>query len=453
MTKSLNDPSITLVNHASVVIKEGSVAILSDPWYFGTAFNDGWSLLYENPQSDIEKILESISHIWISHEHPDHFSVPFFISYADLINKKGIEILFQKTHDKRVVNFLKAKKLNVRELEDKKQYHLSNNFSIRCIKSFFYDSALSIEVGDKRILNLNDCPIVQPKEIESFRKEFGRYDILLTQFSYAAWKGGRKNISWRKTAAKEKLDAMHNQALILGAKSIIPFASFIRFSNHMNEYLNYEINRPNDVVSFLDTEDVNVLFLKPMQEIPVSKISDSKLGISFWEEQFDLVPNADLSRSDKIESETLLNESFQKYQKRIFNNNSKFLIHMASRLPFIDLFRRTRLKLIDFDKCVDVDIFEENLIFSDLVENYDIALDSQSLDFLFRNTFGFDTLTVNGCFEEGNKGGFAKFTKTLAIENLNNLGLSLNLKLIFRLDLVFLFLKSVRRVSNHLKEK
>ena len=42
-------------------------------------------------------------------------------------------------------------------------------------------------------------------------------------------------------------------------------------------------------------------------------------------------------------------------------------------------------------------------------------------------SFGFDTLTVNGCFEEASNGGFLVSTKTLAIENLNNLGMSISL--------------------------
>ena len=179
MIDNNKESSITLVNHASVVISNREVSILSDPWFFGGAFNDGWSLLYQNSEEDIITILNGITHIWISHEHPDHFSVPFFMKYADLIIKNEIKILFQETKDKRVTNFLRAKKMKVEELKNKKRYYLSSEFSIKCIKSFFYDSALEIKIGSSKILNLNDCPIVKPQEIESFRKEFGSYDICL----------------------------------------------------------------------------------------------------------------------------------------------------------------------------------------------------------------------------------------------------------------------------------
>ena len=44
---------IQFVNHASVLIGNEKNSILSDPWYSGTAFNDGWSLLYENKRETL----------------------------------------------------------------------------------------------------------------------------------------------------------------------------------------------------------------------------------------------------------------------------------------------------------------------------------------------------------------------------------------------------------------
>ena len=47
-----------------------------------------------------------------------------------------------------------------------------------------------------------------------------------------------------------------------------------------------------------------------------------------------------------------------------------------------------------------------------------IQMRSESLAFIFKNTFGFDTLTVNGCFEEISAGGFAQATKTTQLKIL-----------------------------------
>ena len=103
---------ISLVNHASILVEKGDISILSDPWYFGSAFHEGGSLIHENKESEIKDILNSVTHIWISHEHPDHFSVGFFKTYKDLLISKKIKFLFQETKDKRVVNFLQSQLLH-----------------------------------------------------------------------------------------------------------------------------------------------------------------------------------------------------------------------------------------------------------------------------------------------------------------------------------------------------
>ena len=70
-------PQITFVNHASVKISNSETTILTDPWYEGHAFNQGWLLLHENKDSEVLKMLDDVNYIWISHEHPDHFSILF----------------------------------------------------------------------------------------------------------------------------------------------------------------------------------------------------------------------------------------------------------------------------------------------------------------------------------------------------------------------------------------
>ena len=66
---------IEFVNHASVIIRGKNISILSDPWYKGDAFNKGWNLLTETNDDHVKVLLNKITHIWISHEHPDHLSI------------------------------------------------------------------------------------------------------------------------------------------------------------------------------------------------------------------------------------------------------------------------------------------------------------------------------------------------------------------------------------------
>ena len=107
--------------------------------------------------------------------------------------KENIKFVFQKTKDKRVISFLKKMKFETLELENNKLFNLDKNFSLKIQKCDFYDSALILKINDKTIFNINDCPIKSKSDIEGFKRKYGKCDYLFTQFSYAAWKGGKNN--------------------------------------------------------------------------------------------------------------------------------------------------------------------------------------------------------------------------------------------------------------------
>ena len=59
----MNRTNIEFVNHASVLISHGEINILSDPWYIGAVFHQGWRLLYENSGDKINDILKKLHKI------------------------------------------------------------------------------------------------------------------------------------------------------------------------------------------------------------------------------------------------------------------------------------------------------------------------------------------------------------------------------------------------------
>jgi hypothetical protein len=445
----MKNTSIEFINHASVIISYGKNKILTDPWYYGDSFHKGWNLLVEQSKDEINKILDNISYIWISHEHPDHFSVKFFMDFKDKIIENSIVILFQKTKDKRVASFLKKKEFQLLELPNKKKIELDENLNITCIRDGFYDSALFIEAPDTKILNLNDCEISSIKKAKNLFKIVGECDILLTQFSYAAWKGGIQNKSWRELAAREKIDTIRIQNEIFKPKTIIPFASFIYFSNVKNFYLNDSINQPKTVIRNFEDLKVNINVMKPFDVFNGKyDLNDNKKASIFWDDKITNQHSLKLNRYAKITFDDL-NKSFKKYQKRIFNNNNKFLMKLARFLSPIKVFSNLNIKLDDLGKTINFDLFCLELKYT--IDEPDIVMSSESLNFIFTNSFGFDTLTVNGCFEEGKKGGFIKSSKTLAIENMNNIGIYFNFNMIYNLQIIIIFIQRLRSVRNKIE--
>ena len=101
--------------------------------------------------------------------------------------------------------------------------------------------------------------------------------------------------------------------------------------------------------------------------------------------------------------------------------------------------------LTDQNIVLNFDLFSEKL--NTAQTEPDVSMSSESLDFIMKNTFGFDTLTVNACFEEIKKGGFSKMTKTMAIENLNNIGISVNFSIFLRVDIILLFISRLFAVN------
>ena len=109
--KSIPTNKVIFLNHSCVLVDSGKTKILCDPWFEGTAFQDGWSLLYDQSH-DINDL--DFDYIWISHEHPDHFSIPTL----NQLNKPQ-KFLYQETEDKKVKIWLESKGHSVPELPHK----------------------------------------------------------------------------------------------------------------------------------------------------------------------------------------------------------------------------------------------------------------------------------------------------------------------------------------------
>jgi len=440
--------SIEFINHASVVVSDGKISILSDPWFGGDAFHKGWNLLHETNEDEIKKLLQKITHIWVSHEHPDHFSISFFQNYSQILRNNSIKILFQKTNDKRVFKFLNSKGLDVQELEFNKILKLSDNYSVMCIKDGFYDSGLLINSHGEKILNLNDCEITTPNRANEVLKLTGNVDVLLTQFSYAAWKGGINNKQWRINAAQEKINSMSLQIETFQPKYVIPFASFFYFSNKENFYLNDSANKPEQLEDKLKKYSEKLLIMAP-KDILGGKMEslNNDRAINFWKNKYEKLLDLSLNQFSTTDL-NIINNSFKTYCERIEKNNNLFLIKIIRYLSPIRAFKPIIVKITDLNLNLEFDYVRK--IFSQTSEQAMLSMKSESLNFIFKNSFGFDTLTVNGCFEEVQKGGFVKATKTLAIENLNNLGIKIELKTLFNISIIKLFLTRLYRVSKKL---
>ena len=444
-----NITSLKFVNHASIIVKHGPISVLSDPWYQGDAFHKGWNLIHELSDEEIIEILDDITHIWISHEHPDHFSILFFKKFGDKIKERKIQILFQYCKDQRVQNFLSKSGFNLQNLSFNEWVNLSAEFEVLCFKEGFYDSGLAIRTSDKTIINVNDCQFEDDSACRKLSRITGECDILVTQFSYASWKGGIDNVAWRQLAAREKIDIMKLQASYLKPRVVIPFASFIYFSNKANFYLNDAHNTPSDIVQGFIGTDFKVKIMMPFEIIDNLKSDlENAKSIEFWQNANLLLDDKKLNEYEEVSIEQLKN-TFKKYRERVFKNNSRWFMKFARYLSPIPAFRPVIIKIVDLDVNLRLDLFSKSL--TKTTSQPDVSMSSESFNFMMSNTFGFDTLTVNGCFEEEQKSGFSKLARSFAIENLNNMGIEFRPSILFNFNLIIMFLQRLWKVSKKLQ--
>ena len=394
---------IKFINHASVVIEGNGKSILTDPWYEGEIFNKGWKLLEENKTNDIKQIIDTIDYIWISHEHPDHFSISFFKKYKDQIISNSIIILFQETKDKRVVSFLRSLSFNVVEIKESEEFKIEKNFSVKVIKDEFYDSSLLLKINDISIFNTNDCNFQNINKTKNFYKKFGPCDILLTQFSYAAWKGGKDNTDWRRNAALDKLNTLYEQAKIFKSKFIIPIASFIYFANKENFYLNDASNSPRDIIDFFNkkNKENKIILLSKYQTFSPTQLNkhSNKKALEFWDNLFDNknnLTNIEYNTSNSIDE---IKKAFLTYRNRIKANNSIISIQFVNLIKIGGFFQSNKIYLHDLDTGIEINLAFGNF---EIITKEDcfVSMHSESFIFIMKTSYGFDTLTVNGCFEE-----------------------------------------------------
>ena len=434
---------IQFLNHACVRIMTDTVTIVSDPWFSGSIFNHGWELIWTSEQ--LFATAADSDFVWISHEHPDHFSPAFFRR----LNGKKPDVVFQETRDRRVARYLATQGLTVHEVNNHGVFHLSTVERLTIVRNGLYDSWSLFESPRVKILNINDCIIKTDADLRAVKKRIGDVDVLLTQFSYAGWVGDRRNKSLRERAATRRLDVVRKQIEYLEPAYVIPFASFAWFCNEENAYLNDSVNRiPDFLDRCADLRSVPIV-MQPMETWCVGAAHDNGPAIQFWERAYDAALSSETQKTRSTLDVAALRAECEAYRNRIFARNSKRWMRLVSALPVLNLFRPVRIKLVDLGRTVRFSFFDELREIEDTA-TADIEMSCDSLAFIFANEFGFDTLMVNArC--SASKRGLDLVMRNFAIGSLNAMGWSIGVGMFAMLarevGLVWLVLRELKNVS------
>ncbi|PZE21137.1 MBL fold metallo-hydrolase [Paenibacillus xerothermodurans] len=402
---------IEWVNHASFILAASNITMISDPWLDGTVFDNGWALLSDTKfkYEDFSRI----THIWFSHEHPDHFNPPNLKQIPAAYRSK-ITVIFQETKDKKVVQYCEnVLGFNVVELKQDQWYRLSSDMEIMCCP-VYGDSWLAVKTNDVSILNLNDCVLTEDEAIRGIKNQVGHIDVLLTQFSFAKWVGNKNDTVSRKKHANEKLDTLRKQVRLLQPEFVIPFASYIWFCHADNYYMNADVNRIEDVYNtVLNDKLAAPVVMYPGDIWHLGKQYNSAESIAKYNVDYQRVlTSPTLVFSQRVDINDLLSDA-KRFAHALLTANKKDVVEY----------------LLDEPAAVYLTDYKQALLFSlktGLTEtsipaaHCDVALSSEALHYCFQFLWGGDTLNINGRFQIPEHGAYVKFRKFFVVSNLNN---------------------------------
>lgn len=410
--------TIKWINHAGFLLESNQIKLVCDPWIEGTAFDNGWKLLSSTLFTYAD--FENVTHIWFSHEHPDHFSPPN-IKKIPPQYRSQITVLYQTTNDKKIVKFCQVAGFKeVIELPPSQWFTLANDFTIMNQNDKDGDSWLAIRAEGLSLLNLNDVVAYRTDaQLMYLNKLIGGIDILFTQFSYANWVGNPNDINYRQSCAEEKIKAIEDQIRIFQPRFIVPFASFVWFCHAENYYVNDCANKIGDIHKWLLNQQVESIVMYPNDEWTVGKPYNSEKAIAHYNIDYQTIEqNPELLTSKNMDLTTLKTLSTNYVQQLLKKNGLiiKWKLRNAAKIYLTDLNCAVYLTLKGM-----IDANEHK-------EDCDIAVSSAALGYCLKFDWGGGTLNVNARYEKPKNGQYSNIENYFYIANLNNMGQSYTIK-------------------------
>ena len=413
---------IQFVNHASFVASTDHARIISDPWLEGRAFNDGWALLCESEFSYED--FREITHIWFSHEHPDHFHPPT-LKKIPAEYRRNITVVFQKTIDQKVAQYVQhAGFAGVHELEPGRWERIAKDLEVYCCPwEGFEDSWICMRTPQCSLLNVNDCTVNTAAEAQSIRDQVGDVDVLFTQFGISAWDGNPEDLERRLAGAQTMVDRTVMHAQVFQPRFVVPFASFIWFCHEENFYMNEGLASIDKVAQAIESgSSAQPVILYPNDCWRVGEAHCSVDAIQRYCQEREAIDHRPVCKADCVCEDELM-EASQKYREKLTEGVGRRRVMLSFAKKY---FRRVRkspnatlwTSIAALLRCATLRIPIPKIYVTDHEKSYvfdlkhglrpstlpeaacDVSMGSESLLYAFKFLWGGETLIINGRFRE-----------------------------------------------------
>lgn len=428
--------NIKLIGQASVLIECANRIIWTDPWLFGTAFNNSWKLMPEAQFTEDE--YERITDLWISHEHPDHFHIPTLRSMPEHF-KKNVTIWFQENNSNKVPDALyKMGFVKIRRMPHRKWVIVEPGIEMYCAQIGQMDSSLAVRSCGKTILNLNDCE-VDTDTCNWIRGDLGKIDVVLNQFSIAGYSGEEDREHHLTSLASQILKNVVKNHKDLKAEVTIPFASYVYFCQKDNFYVNQYANTPHDVKKEMDKAGCKLLVLYPGDVWTLDQSHDSSLALRKYAQQYNSMEQWFIESPEQVDLDTI-GDAFQMRAQDLAEKYPTLLLH---------LLRPVVCQIPDLQCTIRFHIASKQWTLLESCDAVDVVINSQPLYFMFKWPWGLQTLGVSARLIL--KNNESNWRKHRVLFSMNNAEVYLRPRLLFTKKNLFWFKQRIPKGLSQLR--
>jgi UDP-MurNAc hydroxylase len=257
---------IMFLGHAGFSVRANNDVVICDPWLSRSgAFAGCWAQFPENDHIDHD-LLETATHLYISHIHRDHYDEKFLAARSDKF-KERVQVVLAEFSSKRLFgNLIKLGYRDILELPNNKSLTTASGTTLFLQSDespLHQDSALTIHDGTHTFANVNDCKLIRQQE-DFLTHSFGEIDVLAMQFSGATFHPGNYEydpataLRHSRERKAYKMSRVAETIRRLGAKTYLPSAGPPCFLQpdllHLNDPQKTIFSRPDDIKKFLDSE-------------------------------------------------------------------------------------------------------------------------------------------------------------------------------------------------------
>ena len=376
---------ISLVNHASLLHEVGGLRILSDPWLSGTVFANGWELVHIDGTTVADL---SPDVIWLSHEHPDHFS-PTDLKAVPKPERARIQVITRLETDRKVAEYCRQQGFSVTEMVPHTWIELSSGVRVMtgCVGT---DSWLAVSDGETTVLNLNDCQTTPDVMVEIARL-VGPVDLLATQFSYASWVGNPGDADTPRKAAANVFAMLAEQIAAVRPRQLLPFAAFVRFGHATNAWWNEYAPRVDAAASHFAKGGADVVVLFPGDSHRPGQ-PGPRDAIARWDQAYADAEKRPPRRDVESVPVSDMNLAWAQMAQRLRQDNDwpSFVQDLRPHLePAV-------VQLQDLGVRIVHDIFSDELSVLPDSDDWDVTTTSDVFVEVLRNRWGRGTLTISG---------------------------------------------------------